>query len=145
MKEHKFMVWDKESKKMIFAKDIITQSIPCQPTKFGFKLKSKFILREYIGRKDKNGKEIYSGDILFYITRVSFTLIPGGGRKKEIHKFFCVVKWDEDKCGFNLFDKFGCRHTNLIPEINRMKIISNIYENPNGLKNETGKLHNMKY
>ena len=71
MREYKFRAWNKNSKKMYKIgqitlekgiwnyepdnREYIGMSIPYQPS---------FILMQYTGLKDENGKEIYEGDIL---------------------------------------------------------------------------------
>jgi hypothetical protein len=79
-------------------------------------------LMQYTGLKDKNGKEIYEGDIV---------RIPGGyqGDYHEREKI-SVVKWeDEDtaEIGFylNLPECVHWKH---------LEVIGNIYENPELLK-----------
>ena len=63
-------------------------------------------IMDYIDLKDKNGVEMYEGDIL-------------GGMIQSI------VEWDTDKAGFSPFVNFIC--------INE-EVIGNIYENPELLK-----------
>jgi uncharacterized phage protein (TIGR01671 family) len=64
MKQHKYRAWDKVEKRFIKTKDVVKLQIPIAGTKYGFKLKSKFILTEFIGTEDRKGVEIYEGDIL---------------------------------------------------------------------------------
>lgn len=82
------------------------------------------ILMQYTGLKDKNGKEIYEGDI-----------ICNEGRQREVYK----VSWNNDRGLWTLMpDEFASRW----PELNSgsrkyMTVIGNIYETPE-LLNEKG-------
>jgi len=84
----------------------------------------RFILMQYTGLKDKNGKEIYEGDIIT-------TLIKPNRGKDYIETI--VVKWDiyED-------DEY-CNHRSGfdIPDNSELfEIIGNIYKNPELIEHE---------
>lgn len=89
-----------------------------------FSLDGKYgdaILRQYTGLKDKNGREIYEGDIL---------------DDKEDAPLY--IEYNEDKASFCFVDKFdpyGIEYyTTKDLHFEDMKVIGNIYENPELLR-----------
>ena len=78
-----------------------------------------FIVNQYTGLKDKNGKEIYEGDILTYYNKYSDKI------------YTQIVKWDQMWAGFGLFEKDNkwCKESDWV-KIANIEIIGNIYENP---------------
>ena len=76
----------------------------------------KFILMQYTGLKDKNGKEIYEGDI---------TKDPDGNAFEVI--------WNKGAASFELQNKTS--HFLFVQRyIDMFEVIGNIYENPELLK-----------
>lgn len=120
-REIKFRAWDKKYKEMI-------EDIWIAP-EYGWLLLSdndamcererpeegQCFLMQYTGLKDKNGKEIYEGDIVRYNDPMK--------SKEEYRKnpYTCLkVSWIKHKCCF-----VGCFQG---------EVIGNIYENPELLK-----------
>lgn len=91
----------------------------------------RFELMQYTGLKDKNGKEIYEGDIL-----VTENFDPEFDKWNERENGFTVVEWSEERDGWTgsnwSWDKDIKRES--IYDISFCKVIGNIWENPELLK-----------
>lgn len=122
MREIKFRIWDTENKEMLKV-----QELDFEPTFYGGRIAIRpdqysdyfdtedMILMQYTGLKDKNGKEIYEGDI------VRTHYIGGDGVENDEVIFdrgcFCV-NYSED-------------YHPLLNEVNHCsEVIGNIYQNP---------------
>ena len=132
MREIKFRAWNKETDKMMYPDDsdsyfeltdagLNVLDLTQEPDNLGF---SHFDvdIQQYTGLKDKNGVEIYEGDVL------------SGWIQSHWHsgedKFEEVVKYDEKTASYN-FPAIEVRHGDL-------RVIGNIYENPELLEVQNG-------
>jgi len=80
---------------------------------------------QYTGLKDRNGKEIYEGDVL--IGHTSYELDSDSAKWIPFRP--AIVKWDETVCGFYPFYVYDKWQFDL-----KVEIIGNIYENPELVK-----------
>jgi len=82
----------------------------------------EFVMEQYIGIKDKNGKEIYEGDLIRY------------QNNSNLDSVVFTVKWSDESLGWIIWaEKEGCCLTNdrFINQFNHIEIIGNIHENKN--------------
>ena len=132
-REIKFRAWHKDLKKMFKIGQItleegtwnfepndrgfIGMSIPYQPS---------FVLMQYTGLHDKNGKEIYEGDNVYCQTKY--------GKAKAIIKFIdgkFVAYWNSALTHPENGHHIACYEIN-----KRFEVIGNIYDNPELLGGE---------
>ena len=107
MKIPKFRIWSPKYKKFWY--------IELGDT---FYFKKTDIICQYTGLQDKNGKEIYEGDIIKY---------QDVDRNGDYYVKICPVEWDENNAGFDPLDRYG-----IIAR--ECEVIGNIYENPQEAK-----------
>lgn len=129
MKEIKFRAWDKYEKFMHYNAeqcydDVGTKSTPYLGDSFGELLDNEnIVLMQFTGLKDKNGKEIYEGDIIKLSEHYSgdeFVKEYNGEIQFGEAEFF-ISKKNGDGFG----DELAGNNMN-----KRVEIIGNIYKNP---------------
>jgi len=135
-REIKFRAWDKVKEEMcdVMGIDFIQNMVLCFPitkrtARAGkWRPMDEFELMQFTGRHDKNGVEIYEGDIIG--TNVRYQILP---------KY--IVEWNEKHCCFTCIDGGTFNYLGDIDEsiqyhllsnmrLNVCEIIGNIYENP---------------
>ena len=120
MREIKFRAWDKKNKGWCSYTNSDCMNNLDNP---------ECAIMQYTGLKDKNGKEIYEGDIL--------------RMESEMHVGVAPVLWSDDHCGF-IYEGWQGYFSKIVPNLGgsgivdletRAEIIGNIYENPELLQN----------
>ncbi len=122
MREIKFRAWDKENTKMIRGNHCVEFDGSVHEYSLGCVIENKnLILMQFTGLLDKNGKEIFEGDIVEgleginlngYIQKIDFKDGVFGVSGMGLNEGFCEFNWTVDT----------------------IKIIGNIYENSELLK-----------
>ena len=88
---------------------------------------------QYTGLHDKNGKEIYEGDVVLY--KDWEMAYEGGGNDSFINKG--IVEYCEDNCCFNVTERQTVDLADVLYKDNEdLEVIGNIYDNPELLGGE---------
>ena len=118
MRDIRFRAWNKETKEMNYD---VQRCKDCDSGEcFGHYFYKDYILMQYTGLHDKNGKEIYEGDIVKIETIVMGEWKDDGNEE--------VIWWRGGFCR-GLKDKCGLPFWWLNKDTQRFEVIGNIYEN----------------
>lgn len=119
-RELKFRAWVKEKKEWFYTDLEITEDDFCC-NEIWLDYENCTSIEQYTGLKDKNGKEIYEGDIIEVETCID-----------EEETTIYEVYWDEDTLEYALKTIKGVNYDSCVGELSQsaIKVIANIHENP---------------
>ena len=137
MRKIKFRAWDKKRELWLWANGALGKHFTSGNQYGGWELNinPNVILMQFTGLKDKNGKEIYEGDILrLPINKKRFMIDP------KIYGQNYIIQWQELRGCFQL--KHATRDLDYhgFDKEEAMEVIGNIYENPDLLPSDNKKV-----
>jgi uncharacterized phage protein (TIGR01671 family) len=135
MREIKFRAWVQEAESFIYTDDftgvVDNQTILLWGYGDWRKLKVECV-QQFTGLKDKNGKEIYEGDIIHSLS----PFFTGEGTIHDYDDDYYEVVWMEEEARFCLKKKNGLYA--YVDELIEPTVKGNIFENPEILEEQHG-------
>ena len=123
MKEYKFRYWDtfdKKEPKMVyfnFNKLLAGTVYPGKET-----------VMQYTGLTDKNGKDIYEGDIVSYLDGNEWSTESGYECEEFLNRG--VINFDTEYARYDVTNKEGVDYEDVFEGGGDFEVLGNIYENP---------------
>jgi len=157
MQTIKFRAWDKFSKTWLDKDELFISVLNGELS--GWQKECDWELMQFTGLLDKNGKEIYEGDIVgqesvyhflerdgwepssgnWKIISEKSKNFTGKGKEKYVAGYqLRIVEWKESSCGFEPFSDSdeNCGHCGGGVRPSDYEVIGNIYENPELLEKD---------
>ena len=144
MREIKFRAWEKERKQMVDLFKITPLALDPDLEVDGLFIPfdDRYKLMQYTGLKDKNGKEVYEGDIVLIPSYYKEIILDDGSGPRYDEPQICDVEMLEGCWGVKidnpdeLFDRGFYSFLKIKNDItdDPIEIIGNIYENKDLLK-----------
>ena len=126
MRDIKFRCWDTENKEMLEVQELDYEDSYNGQSMIRTTMYSDYfdtedmILMQYVGLKDKNGKEIYEGDIVKFRFKDD---------REEFPDLIGYIEYQTTFTAFRIMSNQGSFKID-ITEIKFIKVIGNIYKNP---------------
>ena len=137
MRPIEFRAWDKDTETMFIPEYISGDGKVYEDIGVSFQQelseRKNVILLQFTGLKDRSGREIYEGDIVDYFEEV-------GAEKGEEKETVAEVKFGDGGFfidGYRMFKDVKGYMANFIgPKWDKVKVIGNIYQNPELLEDQ---------
>ena len=126
----KFRMWDEESKTMIDADSLAFEEY----APISVLLTNRPNIMQYTGLQDKNGKEIYEGDIVTYEDGNEWSTESGYDCEEFMNTG--VINFDTEYARYDVTNKESADYEELFEGGGDFEVIGNIYENPELLEEE---------
>ena len=150
MRKIKFRAWDKDNKEMfeppIQLNDSVYKMIivDVQEDKTHFAKIENAEIMQYTGLKDKNGKEIYEGDIITFedMGEEGYEYIEGFDFVNRASVVFENGRWELDNLASHnssVLEEMNSCHEDFITVFENCEVIGNVHQNPELLEASNGR------
>lgn len=134
MRPIKFRAWDEDAKVMSRCQDFLPMAMDLLDAASVYRRHIQ--LMQFTGLTDKNGCEIYEGDIIEWESRVTTGILPWGTQRKSRYRIEWAKYCDPGWSAVLIWKDYGgsVAEPSEIRDYKHVEVIGNIYENPELLK-----------